>query len=469
MRFLYLFVLLAITLLACNPDQFQKEIPNDRPYYPSALLQDNRTLYVFSSNFDLRYEHGNALSLDLGVFEAALQKSTDGQPVTVGTEVVTSSGFIPSLADGAAFSPLKDQILYLSRAERTLRLLPLAGGKIVCVAGGGLGQDCTSAQASAELPQNNPYFLLLEPDPTAQKVGGGLIIYPVNALFFKPDNGGNYLMPQRFEIERFTWNSANLIAENRTLIPYGDAVNLRLDPSLKDQPSRSNLRVGDAKKVGDVLYTLFESPGSLLKARSIVLARTPLSALQGAQVDPAQISFYDLGVNTSVHSAGPIAVRQHNTEIHVYASNERPGVLLKLAFLDGPQGVDPANGQIKVSQKIETVVCDLVNDIKLSPDQQKLAVACNDGKLLIYDADTLEVLTIDPGAGAPFGRVPMQILFDERAAFQTSPFRFYVANFNDGSISVYDLFAAPDPVNSSLLKVRGRIFTASSPNRQGGA
>src|SRR5688572_1918366 len=140
MRHVLILCSMIATILGCPSNLGSVEPPTDRPYYPSALLQDKNTLYVFSSNFDRRYLHGSVLSIDLEKISQGLAESK----TEFGSEVVTSSGFIPSFADGPVLSPNKDQILFLSREDSSLRAIGLANGKVNC-------QDCFSNSTVANL------------------------------------------------------------------------------------------------------------------------------------------------------------------------------------------------------------------------------------------------------------------------------------------------------------------------------
>src|SRR5690242_18387742 len=100
MRRIWFILVALMALVCCERSQDDTLPPANHPYFPSALIQNDRTLYVLSSNFDQRYALGSFLSINLDLVDQAV-----AQGKSVGQDAVTSSGFIPSLSDGATLSP----------------------------------------------------------------------------------------------------------------------------------------------------------------------------------------------------------------------------------------------------------------------------------------------------------------------------------------------------------------------------
>lgn len=456
--------ILAMTLgLSCS-ETWYEEPPSDHPYYPSSLLQNGNTLFVLASNFDQRYSHANALSIDLAIVDAAVLQTQN--PVIM--NAVTSSGFIHSFPDGAVFSPLRDEIIFVSREQRSIRTLPLAGsGSLISCPGATttLGQDCFSADPAAYLDQTNPYYLTLF-SSDQQNIDGGIVAFLTDPMVIRPNDRGEFKLPAFVEMERFTWNNADSSAEVVDDIGLGNKLK---PPASPQSANRSNARIGGLTEAAGYLYFLAErAVDGLTVTIAPQLARVSLADLNTAPVAGITVATTELpgfGMQISVHS---LAVRQlpdalAPTTLQFFMTNGAAGSLFQFELsLSDPLD---ANNRLKVVQRNRVFACNHPTDIKLSPDQSKVIVACDKGKMLVYDAATLQPLTLDPVVGAVYGRGPVKILFDSRVV--AAPFRFYTANFLDGSIGIFDLSDGANP-NQVVLTRKGHIFQPSPLSREGG-
>jgi hypothetical protein len=457
------FLSLLITfVLSCSQHEDPTNPPVDHPYYPSALLQNQNTLYVFSSNFDQRFDQANVPTVDLAAVDAAILQGTQ----VIGNSVVSSSGFIPNFADGPTFSPASDQILYVSRGDRSLRSIPLSGngGLIACPNSTALiGQDCSSHAPAASLQQANPYYLTLF--GTTNSLTGGVIGYLLDPTVQRATHEGNFNFPAFFEMERFTWNDASSSAQITQDIGIGQEL---VAAPLANR--RYNVRIGGLTNVGDYQYFLAERPTEMqVVPAAPQLVRVALADLQSADAANIKTNSFDLSATGMFITVSTFGVRgipnlTAPTTLQFFISN---GVLGNLFQFELALGQPPDDkGRLNLKLKNQQEICNHPTDIKVTPDQNKVIVACDNGKMLVYDAATLAPLGIDPSAGAIFGRGPVRILFDARVA--APPYRFYAANFLDGSLSVFDVNDVAVQ-NQPILVRKAHIFQPSPPNREGGA
>lgn len=457
-RLLSLFLI--AMLAGCQDEINDKNPPIDHPYFPSSIVQKNNTLFVFGSNFDLRYEHANVMSVDLSVVNANLNVNN---PV-LGAAAVTSSGFIPSFPDAPILTPEGDALLYLSRAERSLRRIPLSpsGTQLACGATTALGQDCFSAAPALALEQMNPYYL--GTFSSGGNLSGGYVAYLLDPGILEADKFGDFTFPIFYELDRFTWNTGTATAQIDERFGIGNKL-APVGTSLR----RTNARVGGLVEANGYLYFLVEEPtgvaGGLL-TMSLKLARVLLSDLQTKTPGTLTINQYDFTAIGDKISLPTLAIRQVSGSLQFFVSNANGGQLFEFTMPLGQQ-LD-TNNNLNLSLKGNPVtVCNRPTDMKVSPDtnQTKLVIACDSGKILVYDPDTLAPLAVDPSSGPVFGRTPIKLHFDTNTT--TFPFRFYTANFDDGSLSVFDLNDGSTP-NQAIVDRKGLIFQPSPPSRRGG-
>jgi hypothetical protein len=465
------FAILAMAFsLSCSEGWQHAEPPTDHPYFPSSFVQNDTTLFVFSSNFDQRYEHANVMSVDLSrVDSVAVQENA-----FVGTSAVTSSAIIPSFPDGATLSPDKTQILYLSRGETSLRTIPLkaSGSLIACPnAAAALGQDCFSQKPAAALDQANPYYLTLF-SPNQQDLSGGVVGYILDPVIRRADEKGEFNLPEFFEFERFTWNSVNSTAQ--VTADIGIAKKLSEPGSVLPAIRSYNARVGGLTSVAadNHIYFLTERPkegGGMVASNNPQIARISLADFQNAPVSTLAVEIFELSAFAKSVPINILSVRSLPNALQFFFTNGPDGRLYQFEM---PLNAPILNGRLNLTQRNHVPVCNHPNDIKLSPNEDKLVVACEGGRIIVYDADTLEELGSDPASGlsgSSYGRGPIAIHFDKRTpTWNGAVYRFYVANFLDGSLSVFNLTRTPAQ-NQPYLTRQGHIFQPSPLNREGGA
>jgi DNA-binding beta-propeller fold protein YncE len=139
--------------------------------------------YVVNSNFDLRYNGGTVLALDLAGVDAAIDACRD-EPCTIGdlADIVPEGGEVitGSFPGGAALSSDGSRLYAPFRSDGSLTYIDVnpASGALSCRAGGAVGGRCENAfrrgdesiasQRGESMP-GDPSRLLLRPlpDPTA--------------------------------------------------------------------------------------------------------------------------------------------------------------------------------------------------------------------------------------------------------------------------------------------------------------
>lgn len=458
LRFWYLVVAMLIAL-SCTQDGNSSMPPIDHPYYPSAILQNADTMYVVSSNFDQRYRQANLLSIDLAKVDAALLQNVS----VIGTDVVTSSAYIPSFTDGATLSPNKDKIVLVTRGEKAaLRSIPLGPTNLIACpnATTALGQDCYSQEPALALRQSNPYYLTIFGD-AGSDITGGVIGYLLDPVIYRANDKGNFLLPQYFEMERFTWNASDSTADIVARIGIGEKIRSPLVPGTN---KRYNVRIGGVTQVDGYQYFLAErAPEAPQLPVEPQIVRISMADLQSAGPANITANAYDLSTRMSSIESSTLAVRALPDRLQFYVSNGLLGNLFQFE-MSIAQPTD-ASGRLVLSLKNRSELCNRPTNMKLTPNQEKLIVTCDTGEILIFEASTLRVLDNDRASGPAYGRGPVKIHFDTRAPFSN---RFYVANINDGSISVFEITEAPN-TSQKVLTRRAHIFQPSLPNREGGA
>lgn len=176
--------------------------PSSAPGVPPGFL------YVVNSNFDLRYNGGSVMALDLSLIALAINRCGDGPCVLSnpsdflgeGHEVVTGS-----YAGGAAISSDGTRLYAPFRSDGTLTFVDVdpVTGELSCQTGGGKGGRCddshrrgdeTIASQRGEAMPGDPSRVLLRPLPTPW-VGDFLVVLDRSgaaSLFFDgPAASGN--------------------------------------------------------------------------------------------------------------------------------------------------------------------------------------------------------------------------------------------------------------------------------------
>jgi hypothetical protein len=366
---------------------------------------------------------------------------------------------------GAQLSPAKDRIFYLSRFENSLRTIPLSN-KLFSCGGEGLGQNCFSNPPELSLSQTDPFFLELFSSQNI--VTGGVIGYKFADPFrLIADQGGNFRQVRRFELQRFTWNAANQSAVLSGNIALGDSLRAAQNKGTALPNERATVRITAMQQIDNQIFLLVDNPiSSTFPTRRVLLVRVLVSDLLNSGETNLPVAIYDLTANANIINSGLLLIKVGNpaTRYELFVSNSLPGHITKLS-LPVQDSVDQ-NGILKVSRLANEMTCDFAPDMKLSPNQTTLVTLCQSGKILLYDAEQLTPIFLDPSVGQSFGRVPLDILF-EQTPVSPNVFRFYVANSFDGSITIFDLIDTPT-AQPPIVSHVGRIFQPSPLNRDGG-
>ncbi|MFH1811757.1 MAG: hypothetical protein ABIJ09_23665 [Pseudomonadota bacterium] len=160
----FFFFLATLLLGACAREYIGDDPPLDRLHFPIgiAVSPTERTALVVSSNFDLGFNRGAVLSIDLGAVDARLDAATAPLADAI-TDVFSGAAFLPSFAGQVRFDDSGRHAFVPNRAEASLLELelgtPQQARALSCGDRGEVPQDCTAGDHVLQLTAADPYAI----------------------------------------------------------------------------------------------------------------------------------------------------------------------------------------------------------------------------------------------------------------------------------------------------------------------
>jgi DNA-binding beta-propeller fold protein YncE len=417
MRTLLKSLVLALALASlsgCPSEGTGAAPPLDSFHYPvSVSVLDAgpagpRVLYVVSSNFDLRYNRGTVLAIDLN----KLGDRVDGP---VGDAIDPEHGYvlIDSFAGLAAqYQPVgaaaEARTLFVpTRANNLLYVVDASGAQLSCRGTG--GQDCLAQGISLE--QGNQ----IAQDPFATAISG-------HDLYVT-------------HLRRPT------IGEDSV-----DSVVVRMDAESPGTPTFFS--IGPAPSEG-----ITATPAGLyFTGRALRDSLQPLRRLSDSTVSDAGIES-----STRIKETRGIAVSSDGTRLYVATRGTRTETYSELLPAEGPDGLlivdisaDPLTGEPR-NQPLGFVSmpegASRIHVMARPGAGDLVAVACTDSNMVaLYDADLGEVVGLVQGTVEPFDIASI--------ALGASGRRLYVASFGNHTVDVIDI---PDMARPGEAKLVGKL------------
>lgn len=380
--------------------------PTDAFHYPVSLaLQPSegvaQTLYVASSNFDLRYNRGTVLAVDLTLLDP--DATNESQPLATLIDQQTGHVTIDSFAgmmmlyDGA-------RLFVPTRSDHRLFAIDASGPSMSCVreADSGRPQDCAGVSLSKGGTEAT--------DPYAIAAHDGSI-YVTHGT--RPSSGDSY--------------------ENSMLA--------KLDPqTLGDL---SFIDIGPAPSEG-----ILDTPSGLyFTGRAILNASEALRSLVGGQV-------FDAGVTlaTGIQEGRGLGLSSGGDRLYVLTRGTRSSSNVPAT---GPDGllvvdirVDPITGLARNQVLAFTELPEGASQVAVMPRPGKrdlLAVSCTDSNWVVLYDDELGVMTAAIAVETPYGIAWSALEEDGMGA------RLFVASFGGQSVELIDV---PDLDQPQVWKKR---------------
>ncbi len=388
--------------------------PTDAFHYPISLaLQPSQgvaqTLYVASSNFDLRYNRGTVLAIDLTALDP--DASDASQPLAelidpqFGHVTIDSFAGMMLLYDG-------ERLFVPTRSEHRLFAIDVNGPSMSCAR----SADSGKPQACAGIPLSKGDIEAT--DPYAIAAHGGAI-YVTHGT--RPSSGSSY--------------------ENAMLA--------RLDPATLGD--LSFIDIGPAPSEG-----ILDTPSGLyFTGRAILNASEALRSLVDGQV-------FDAGVTlaTGIQEGRGLGLSSDGERLYVLTRGTRN---TSNAPATGPDGLlvvdispDPLTGLARNQVLAFTELPEGASQMAVMPRAGKrdlLAVSCTDSNWVVLYDDELGVMTAAIAIDTPYG-IAWSALAEGGAGA-----RIFVASFGGQSVEIIDV---PD-LNRPQVWQRRRSLRGPAP------
>ncbi len=167
-----------------------KPPPSDRAAFPTglALHQDGQHLVVVSSDFDLSFDSGAVLVVDLAA----------ARPKLTGADAVVNDAFVSQVTlapfgDRPVFDASGEHVFLTTRGENQLNEIDFANGALSC----GGATACGQAPFVAQLANNDPFDVVLIDGPSVRGIVTHLSSNEAEFFSFDPTDNG----PQRLRLE----------------------------------------------------------------------------------------------------------------------------------------------------------------------------------------------------------------------------------------------------------------------------
>jgi len=376
---LVLLLLSLCCLASCITELLKEETPLDRSFFPTGLSQspDGQYLFVPSSNFSLRFNHGAMLSIDLAKVDSDLAQ---GQ-TELDASIIKSAIKMPSFST----QPLMlngDSLLVCLRAQSKLISIPFMNGDLFSRA----------QEIALAFP---PYYL-----ESYLKKDGGTVVFAAGL-----DSDSISIIDAPSLNIRESVSLGSLVVEESATGKKKNSGKLRIRGikiSSQPAPLPPLLFVGCEFFPADSLHAI--------NARSSRLVWMPIKedgSLDLSQMK--QVEFLKKPMGREIHGFDFWTADQE-----VFVLLHRPDSLVRFNFKDEVlMGVN--------------ATCEYPIDIKVS--DKLVYVACFAEAVTAYDRFSLA----EQHLNRHFGRGPIKLLFDNRPNID----RLYVSYFGDSSIGIF--------------------------------
>lgn len=425
----YIPVLALALVCGCAKDTIGSPPPKDGFYFPVSVaavesVPGQPVLYVVSSNFDLRYNRGSVIAVDL-----AKLTRLDG-PVTAGVDLDRGYALIDAFAGEVAYYAAAPRLFVPTRYAGRLYALQIdEPGKLSCLpAAESPGQDCLEQGIELEDPNNEA---VRAADPFGVAIDGQTV------FITHVDQADN--PPDSFKDPASYLTSVDALSLGPpSFLPIG------LAPTQGIAVTPAGLYLAGRALVVDEL-------GSSLALRR-VLADRPCATnaecgMEGGVCMGGQCRrSLDAGLTSSTRIEEARSVVLSSDATRLFISTRSPDGLLTLDIAPDAAGA-PRNrflGFVTLPAGPNQML------VVPRPGQRDLvAVSCTNGNAVaLYDDELGEVTGVVEGIEEPFGLA--------RASLPGAPAgtRLFVASFGNHTVDVVDI---PDINRPRAASVVGRL------------
>ena len=383
----------AIFLVGCAQEEVGYPPPTDAFRYPVSVVVGQsgtgaKTLYVASSNFDLLYNKGTVIAVDLEALDVDGTEET--QPLSSLIDPEKGHVTIDSFAGMMALSST-GRLFVTTRSEHKLFAIDADGGALTCVTPDEKRpkpQRCAGTKLSkGGVEPTDPYALAFH--------GGAL--YLTHGT--RPTKGDS----------------------------YSNALLVRLDPETLG--GLSYVDIGPAPSEG-----IIETPhGLYFSGRAVRNASESLRLLVNGQVMDAGVT-----LATGIQEGRGLGVSSDGDRLYMLTRGTRRSSNVPA---DGPDGLlvldiseDPLTGTAKNQVLGFVPLPEGASQMAVLPRSGRgdlLAISCTDSdKVVIYDSD-LGVLTASADVATPYGIAALPL--------DGGGIRLFVASFKEHSVQIIDL------------------------------
>ncbi len=433
-----LFLAVLICFGGCPAPLTGEPPPEDRAYFPSHLVQNEKQLFIFSYNQDLRYASGSILKLDLDNANAVLSFSP-----------------IPSFAEAPVL--LQDsKILFLSRSSDEMYQFDIKKNKTEKI------EFDKTADPKGKVRNwlwHDPYYLsMLSTEGDEIK---GLIGYLNDRVSIeKIEDIQNSRLEHYGELEVFSLEKNSLKINHTYLLQ--DIVPTAPETSTDKKEKLSYRRISHIGglrilRKGAEQFVLIGADALLTSSNLFSATRQTRLLWFSTQnietkIDQETVGAHQLPAERIVGFDIIEVTNQHQ----IYAIMENPNLLVRV-------DLTRKGNSFEAKTKSQVPLCEKPSDIKIAPNKKTLLVSCaKNDEILAFNTSDLMLVARDSDTAVPFGRGPVRILFDSAPGNQ----RAFVSYSLDGSIGIFEI--DDNLVNKNRLKTIGRIFEQGPHNHSGG-
>jgi hypothetical protein len=398
--------------------------PVDRAVFPTGLALDpaGDRLVVVSSNFDLAYDDGAVLLVDLAKVRAAAS-ATPAPNVTapvVVTDAVVDAVALPSFGDAPVIDRTGRHVLLTTRGGNLLHELVLGTDGLSCDAAGDGGEDvqdgdgppCASPPHALQLASNDPFDVVL----LEQTVSADGALTGARALVTHLSSATAELV--RLDPGRV--DEARLRVERAPVVFGDDVFGVRsavFVPAVSGHPDRvvALLERRLERTIVGCDLAVFAVPAAD-RGDAVVISRTDVTALTGALTGRDLVVVGDGAAGGSL--AAIVALRS-------------PDAVARFALDDvvGSFTLTHIDGTCRKPTGLATAVVDVDGD-PATAGTPRVLLTCQDGQV-VESLDPLDLSVTD--AVRFLGRSPYDVVVDE--VHQQA----FVSFFLDGSVGVLSL------------------------------
>lgn len=393
---------LALAATGCAKEEVGDPPPPDALHYPVSLAVKSddsgmaRYLYVASSNFDLLYNRGTVLAVDLSSYDP--DATDESQPLSALVDKDKGWATMDSFAGKISLSPDGKRLFIPSRSEHRLFVMDVDGGSLSCVMPDKDAKKHPQRCHGVKLSKGD-----VEPtDPYALAFHEGAI-YVTHGT--RPDNGSSYL----------------------------DSMLVRLDPETLE--GISHISIGPAPS-----EDIIETPhGLYFSGRAVRNASEALRLLVGGQVVDAGIT-----VSTGIQEGRGLGLSADGDRLYMLTRGTRSSNNVPS---DGPDGLlavdistDESTGMARNQALSFTPLPEGASQMAVISREGRrdlLAISCTDSdRVVIYD-DELGTMVASVHVDTPYGIV--------QTPLEDGGVRLFVASFKDDSVQVIDIDSLDRP------------------------